>query len=94
MCKLHADSCPRNGHRWQAIQDVLITDQDSLDLPNVNLMLELIMQKKQQLEAESQAAQLQILMEFLQEAKRNKKEQLDQLQKELNVLEEDIKRVE
>ncbi|XP_048458164.1 E3 ubiquitin-protein ligase COP1 isoform X2 [Rhincodon typus] len=83
-----------NGHRWQAIQDVLITDQDSLDLPNVNLMLELIMQKKQQLEAESQAAQLQILMEFLQEAKRNKKEQLDQLQKELNVLEEDIKRVE
>ncbi|XP_038651120.1 E3 ubiquitin-protein ligase COP1 isoform X1 [Scyliorhinus canicula] len=83
-----------NGHRWQAIQDVLITDQDSLDLPNVNLMLELIIQKKQQLEAESQAAQLQILMEFLQEAKRNKKEQLDQLQKELKVLEEDIKRVE
>ncbi|XP_067894110.1 E3 ubiquitin-protein ligase COP1 isoform X4 [Heterodontus francisci] len=83
-----------NGHRWQAIQDVLITDQDSLDLANVNLMLELIIQKKQQLEAESQAAQLQILMEFLQEAKRNKKEQLDQLQKELNVLEEDIKRVE
>ncbi|XP_067894109.1 E3 ubiquitin-protein ligase COP1 isoform X3 [Heterodontus francisci] len=60
-----------NGHRWQAIQDVLITDQDSLDLANVNLMLELIIQKKQQLEA-----------------------QLDQLQKELNVLEEDIKRVE
>ncbi|XP_042191484.1 E3 ubiquitin-protein ligase COP1 [Callorhinchus milii] len=83
-----------NGHRWQAIQDVLITDQDSLDLANVNLMLDFIMQKKQQLEMESQAAQLQILMEFLQEAKRNKKEQLDQLQKELNVLEEDIKRVE
>ncbi|XP_072919849.1 E3 ubiquitin-protein ligase COP1 isoform X4 [Hemitrygon akajei] len=57
-------------------------------------MLELIMQKKQQLEAESQAAQLHILMEFLQEARRNKKEQLEQLQKELNVLEEDIKRVE
>ncbi|XP_072919848.1 E3 ubiquitin-protein ligase COP1 isoform X3 [Hemitrygon akajei] len=83
-----------NGHRWQAIQDVLIADQDSLDLANVNLMLELIMQKKQQLEAESQAAQLHILMEFLQEARRNKKEQLEQLQKELNVLEEDIKRVE
>ncbi|XP_055498025.1 E3 ubiquitin-protein ligase COP1 [Leucoraja erinacea] len=83
-----------NGHRWQAIQDVLITDQDNLDLANVNLMLELIIQKKQQLEAESQAAQLHILMEFLQEAKRNKKEQLEQLQKELNVLEEDIKRVE
>uniref|UniRef100_A0A4W3GYA7 COP1 E3 ubiquitin ligase n=2 Tax=Callorhinchus milii TaxID=7868 RepID=A0A4W3GYA7_CALMI len=60
-----------NGHRWQAIQDVLITDQDSLDLANVNLMLDFIMQKKQQLEM-----------------------QLDQLQKELNVLEEDIKRVE
>ncbi|XP_030259124.1 E3 ubiquitin-protein ligase COP1 isoform X2 [Sparus aurata] len=43
---------------------------------------------------ESQAAHRQILMEFLKEARRNKREQLEQLQKELNFLEEDIKRVE
>ncbi|RXM29274.1 E3 ubiquitin-protein ligase RFWD2 [Acipenser ruthenus] len=60
-----------NGHRWQVFQDVLGTDQENLDLANVNFMLELLVQKKKQLEA-----------------------QLEQLQKELNFLEEDIKRVE
>nr|XP_036869539.1 E3 ubiquitin-protein ligase COP1 [Manis javanica] len=83
-----------NGHRWQILQDLLGTDQDNLDLANVNLMLELLVQKKKQLEAESHAAQLQILMEFLKVARRNKREQLEQIQKELSVLEEDIKRVE
>ncbi|XP_063582464.1 E3 ubiquitin-protein ligase COP1 isoform X2 [Pongo abelii] len=83
-----------NGHRWQIFQDWLGTDQDNLDLANVNLMLELLVQKKKQLEAESHAAQLQILMEFLKVARRNKREQLEQIQKELSVLEEDIKRVE
>ncbi|XP_069087666.1 E3 ubiquitin-protein ligase COP1 [Pleurodeles waltl] len=85
---------PSNGHRWQIFQDLLGTDQDNLDLANVNLMLELLVQKKKQLEAESHAAQLQILMEFLKVARRNKREQLEQIQKELSVLEEDIKRVE
>lgn len=83
-----------NGSRWQVFQDVLSPDQENLDLANVNLMLELLVQKKKQLEAESQAAQRQILMEFLKEARRNKREQLEQLQKELNFLEDDIKRVE
>lgn len=41
----------QNGHRWQIIQDLLGTDQDNLDLANVNLMLELLVQKKKQLEA-------------------------------------------
>nr|XP_033772947.1 E3 ubiquitin-protein ligase COP1 isoform X1 [Geotrypetes seraphini] len=85
---------PSNGHRWQIFQDLLGTDQDNLDLANVNLMLELLVQKKKQLEAESHTAQLQILMEFLKVARRNKREQLEQIQKELSVLEEDIKRVE
>jgi hypothetical protein len=35
-----------NGHRWQIFQDLLGTDQDNLDLANVNLMLELLVQKK------------------------------------------------
>ncbi|KAM9789912.1 E3 ubiquitin-protein ligase COP1 [Neosynchiropus ocellatus] len=83
-----------NGSRWQVFQDVWSPDQENLDLANVNLMLELLVQKKKQLEAESQAAQRQILMEFLKEARRNKREQLEQLQKELNFLEDDIKRVE
>ncbi|XP_037537483.1 E3 ubiquitin-protein ligase COP1 isoform X1 [Nematolebias whitei] len=85
---------PHNWSPWQVFQDILNPDQENMDLANVNLMLELLVQKKKQLEAESQAAQRQILIEFLKEARRNKREQLDQLQKELNFLEEDIKRVE
>ncbi|XP_051990208.1 E3 ubiquitin-protein ligase COP1-like isoform X3 [Xyrauchen texanus] len=83
-----------NGTKWQVFQDVLGADQENMDLVNVNYILEYLLQKKKQLEAESQAAQRQILMEFLKEARRNKREQLEQLQKELNFLEEDIKRVE
>uniref|UniRef100_A0A3B5LHX2 COP1 E3 ubiquitin ligase n=1 Tax=Xiphophorus couchianus TaxID=32473 RepID=A0A3B5LHX2_9TELE len=63
-----------NWPRWQVFQDILSPDQENLDLANVNLMLELLVQKKKQLEAESQAAQRQILMEFLKEARRNKRE--------------------
>uniref|UniRef100_A0A3B4FYF5 COP1 E3 ubiquitin ligase n=1 Tax=Pundamilia nyererei TaxID=303518 RepID=A0A3B4FYF5_9CICH len=68
-----------NGSRWQVFQDVLSPDQENLDLANVNLMLELLLQKKKQLEAESQAAQRQILMEFLKEARRNKREEMSGL---------------
>uniref|UniRef100_A0A672GNU5 RING-type domain-containing protein n=1 Tax=Salarias fasciatus TaxID=181472 RepID=A0A672GNU5_SALFA len=68
-----------NGSRWQVFQDVLSPDQENLDLANVNLMLELLVQKKKQLEAESQAAQRQILMEFLKEARRNKREEMSGL---------------
>uniref|UniRef100_A0A3Q2CY30 COP1 E3 ubiquitin ligase n=1 Tax=Cyprinodon variegatus TaxID=28743 RepID=A0A3Q2CY30_CYPVA len=68
-----------NWPRWQVFQDILSPDQENLDLANVNLMLELLVQKKKQLEAESQAAQRQILMEFLKEARRNKREEISGL---------------
>uniref|UniRef100_A0A8C3TY42 E3 ubiquitin-protein ligase COP1 n=1 Tax=Catharus ustulatus TaxID=91951 RepID=A0A8C3TY42_CATUS len=77
--KLDHSVSSTNGHRWQIIQDLLGTDQDNLDLANVNLMLELLVQKKKQLEAESHAAQLQILMEFLKVARRNKREEMSGL---------------
>uniref|UniRef100_A0A8C9ZJV9 COP1 E3 ubiquitin ligase n=1 Tax=Sander lucioperca TaxID=283035 RepID=A0A8C9ZJV9_SANLU len=70
-----------NGSRWQVFQDVLSPDQENLDLANVNLMLELLVQKKKQLEAVSKG--LRVI-----------RHQLEQLQKELSFLEEDIKRVE
>lgn len=41
----------QNGSRWKVFQDALSPDQENLDLANVNLMLELLVQKKKQLEA-------------------------------------------
>ncbi|KAL1764265.1 E3 ubiquitin-protein ligase RFWD2 isoform X3 [Sigmodon hispidus] len=55
--KLDHSLCSTNGQRWQIFQDLLGTDQDNIDLANVNLMLKLLVQKKQQ-EAESHATQL------------------------------------
>ncbi|KAM9612914.1 E3 ubiquitin-protein ligase COP1 isoform 5-T5 [Trichechus inunguis] len=49
--KLDHSVSSTNGHRWQIFQDFLGTDQDNLDLANVNFMLELLVQKKKQLEA-------------------------------------------
>ncbi|KAG8555395.1 hypothetical protein GDO81_017691 [Engystomops pustulosus] len=76
---------------------------DNIDhlYPNF-LVNELILKQKQRFDdkrlkldpSESHAAQVQILMEFLKVARRNKREQLEQIQKELSVVEEDIKRVE
>lgn len=43
------------------------------------------LQEKKQSEAESHVTQLQILVEFLKVAGRNKREQLEQIQKELSV---------
>lgn len=48
---LKSSSDIQNGSRWQIFQDALNPDQENLDLANVNLMLELLIQKKKQLEA-------------------------------------------
>lgn len=48
---LKTSSDIQNGSRWQIFQDALNPDQENLDLANVNLMLELLIQKKKQLEA-------------------------------------------
>ncbi|XP_064616123.1 E3 ubiquitin-protein ligase COP1-like isoform X2 [Liolophura sinensis] len=68
--------------------------EDNLDLSHVNQMLELLVAKKQQLEADSRAVQMQILKDFLQQVRVKKKEQLDRLKEEVNQIEDDIDRVE
>uniref|UniRef100_A0A674N996 COP1 E3 ubiquitin ligase n=1 Tax=Takifugu rubripes TaxID=31033 RepID=A0A674N996_TAKRU len=81
-----------NGSRWQIFQDALNPDQENLDLANVNLMLELLIQKKKQLEAVRRGLWvISVVCCYLHVLNRR---QLEQLQKELNFLEEDIKRVE
>lgn len=54
----------QNGSRWQVFQDVLNPDQENLDLANVNLMLELLVQKKKQLEAVSKGLRVITLIQL------------------------------
>ncbi|XP_074654069.1 E3 ubiquitin-protein ligase COP1-like isoform X2 [Tubulanus polymorphus] len=75
------------------LEDV-ISDQDNLDIANINLMLEVLAQKKQQIMADCRTTQNQILKEFLQKIRTKKQQQLEQLTREMNVLDEDCARVD
>jgi len=73
---------------------VLASNFDSMSLPDVELMLKLLENKKQQLAAHSVFAQKQLLKEFLQHLKKQKDEQLFALQKEAAVIQADLDNVE
>ncbi|CAH1271706.1 RFWD2 [Branchiostoma lanceolatum] len=83
-----------NGIKLTEFQELLSHEDDNLDITDVNLMLEVLYQKKTRLEADSIAAQNQILKEFLQHARRRKQEQLDKLMGEVSVLDQDMQRVQ
>ncbi|ELU05603.1 hypothetical protein CAPTEDRAFT_195766, partial [Capitella teleta] len=70
-----------------------IIDQDGLDLPGLNLMLDVLDKKKNQLEQDCHVAQLQVLKDFLSQVRLKKQEQLDQLTRELALINSDLHRV-
>uniref|UniRef100_A0A131YQH5 E3 ubiquitin-protein ligase RFWD2 n=1 Tax=Rhipicephalus appendiculatus TaxID=34631 RepID=A0A131YQH5_RHIAP len=69
-------------------------ESDSMNLNDVYNMLDVLSQKKQQLEADCKAAQAQLLREFLQQVRKHKQEQMHQLTTELSFIDQDLKRVE
>lgn len=69
-------------------------ESDSMNLNDVCNMLDVLSQKKHQLEADCKAAQAQLLREFLQQVRKHKQEQMHQLTTELSFIDEDLKRVE
>lgn len=71
----------------------LLAGQHEWDLADVNYLLEVLTLKKQMLEADSQAIQHELLKDFLSQVKRHKQEQLDQLTREVKLIDEDMKRV-
>lgn len=76
------------------LHELIAQEADNMDLNDVYNMLEILSQKKQQLEADCKSAQAQILKEFLQQVRKHKQEQMDQLSSELNFIDEDLKSVE
>ncbi|GAB6021877.1 hypothetical protein CHUAL_006043 [Chamberlinius hualienensis] len=83
-----------NNHHVAELQEFLAQETDNLELADVNLMLEILVQKKQQLEADNKITRFKLLKEFLDKVRKNKQEQLDQLTKEINYIDEDTKRVQ
>lgn len=76
------------------LRDFVASESQNLTLPDVNVMLDILTQRKQLLEAESCAAQNKLLLEFLRHLLQQKKEQKSQIVREIAIIEHDIGEVE
>ncbi|KAF7278277.1 E3 ubiquitin-protein ligase COP1-like isoform X1 [Rhynchophorus ferrugineus] len=75
------------------LRDFVASESQNLTLPDVNVMLEVLTQRKQLLEAESCAAQNRLVLEFLKHLLKQKKERQAQIAKEITIIEQDINEV-
>lgn len=77
----------------EGLRDFVASESQNLTLPDVNVMLEVLTQRKQLLEAESCAAQNRLLLEFLKHLMKQKRERQVQIVKEISIIEHDIEEV-
>ncbi|XP_057289496.1 E3 ubiquitin-protein ligase COP1-like [Hydractinia symbiolongicarpus] len=71
-----------------------LVNTENLELSEVNDLLQALQRKKETLEADSKAAQLEILKDFLLQIKRTKQQELDALTAEVRFLDDDLSHVE
>ena len=76
------------------LKTFLATESNKLTLPDVNVMLEILTQRKLLLENESVASQNRLLHEFLKYLLRKTETQQQQLEKKINLIKGDIRIVE
>lgn len=76
------------------LRDFVASESQNLTLPDVNIMLEVLTQRKQLLEAESCAAQNKLLLEFLKHLLQQKEDLQAQIIKEIGIIKSDIEEVE
>lgn len=83
------DSLHSNG-----LRDFVASGSQNLSLPDVNVMLEVLTQRKYILEAETCTAQNELLYEFLKHLRQQREEKLNQLSKEVALIKKDMEEVE
>ena len=76
------------------LKNFLATESRKLTLPDVNVMLEILTQRKVLLEAESCAAQNRLLHEFLKHLLNQKEQQQQQIANEISLIRTDLTEVE
>lgn len=76
------------------LRDIVAAESGNLTLADVNVILEVLTQRKHLLEAETCAAQNKLLHEFLKHLLQQKEEQKNQLQKEIALIKRDMEEVE
>lgn len=77
-----------------SLRQFLASESENLSLPDVNVILEVLTQRKHILEAETCVAQNRLLYQFLEHLLNQKKTQLTLLTREVDLIERDLKDVE
>ncbi|XP_014240947.1 E3 ubiquitin-protein ligase RFWD2-like isoform X1 [Cimex lectularius] len=81
-------------HPVDELRHFLAAESENLSLPDVNVILEVLTQRKHILEAETCAAQNKLLFNFLEHLLKQKESQLNQLSREVDLIRKDLKEVE
>ncbi|XP_037048699.1 E3 ubiquitin-protein ligase COP1-like isoform X1 [Bradysia coprophila] len=76
------------------LKQFLTNESEKLTLPDVNVMLDILTQRKERLESESNTAQNKLLFEFLKHLLRQKEEQKAQITKEIKLVRGDLSEVQ
>lgn len=84
----------QNPREITELQTILASKTEQLDLSDVNYLLEMLAQRKQKMEETSIYVQNELLKEFLIQVRKHKQEQLDQITREINLIEDDKRVVE
>jgi len=84
------DSTPAS----DGLRSIMAAESANLTLPDVNVMLEVLTQRKHLLEAETCTAQNKLLHEFLKHLLQQKEQQKNQVQKEVALIKKDMEEVE
>lgn len=76
------------------LRQFLAAESENLTLPDVNVILEVLTQRKHILEAETCVAQNRLLFHFLEHLLKQKEAQLVQLNREVNIIKKDLENVQ
>lgn len=76
------------------LKQFLTNESEKLTLPDVNVMLDILTQRKERLESESNTAQNKLLLEFLKHLLQQKEEQKAQITKEIKLVRSDLSEVQ
>lgn len=76
------------------LKNFLTTESQKLTLPDVNIILDILQQRKQLLEAESCTAQNRLLYDFLKQLLLQKEKKKTQIENEIDLVQKDLTEVE
>lgn len=82
------------GPAGDGLKNFLTTESQKLSLPDVNVIMDILQQRKQLLEAESSTAQNRLLYEFLKHLLRLKEKKQIQTKNEIDIIKKDLADVE